>query len=74
MELRKRLSIKAENAKNNELINALAITFIHMTFVMKFAFLPTGGLCISPSFGGSVANANASTVSMIMFTIAVALP
>lgn len=44
------------------------IIFLHMTFVIKLTFLPTGGLCISPSFGGSVASANAPSVSIIMFT------
>lgn len=36
--------------------------------VMKLTFLPTGGLFIRPSFGGSVASAKAPRVSMIKFT------
>jgi len=39
-----------------------------MVFVMKLAPLPTGALFISPSFGGSVASANAPSVSIIMLT------
>lgn len=35
---------------------------------MKLTPLPTGGLFISPSFGGSVASANAPRVSIIMLT------
>lgn len=35
---------------------------------MKPTPLPTGGRFISPSFGGSVASANAPRVSMIRFT------
>lgn len=42
--------------------------FLHITPVMNFAFLPIGGLFINPSCGGSVANANAPNVSIIMFT------
>lgn len=35
---------------------------------MKLSFLFTGGLCIRPSFGGSVASASAPKVSIIRFT------
>lgn len=44
------------------------MTFLHMMLLMKFPFLPTGVLFISSLFGGSVANANAPRVSMIMLT------
>jgi hypothetical protein len=39
-----------------------------MAIVIKLTPLPTGGLFKSPSFGGSVANASAPRVSIIMFT------
>lgn len=42
--------------------------FLHITLLMKFPFLPTGALFIKSSFGGSVANASAPRVSMIMLT------
>jgi hypothetical protein len=42
--------------------------FLHITLLMKFPFLPTGDLFIKSSFGGSVANASAPRVSMIMLT------
>lgn len=42
--------------------------FLHMVLVMKLSFLRTGGLCIRPSFGGSVASASAPKVSIIRFT------
>lgn len=42
--------------------------FLHITLLMKFPFLPTGNLFIKSSFGGSVANASAPRVSMIMLT------
>lgn len=42
--------------------------FLHITLVMKFPFLPTGVLFIKSSLGGSVANARAPRVSMIMLT------
>lgn len=35
---------------------------------MKLPFLPTGGLFISSSLGGSVASASAPSVSIIIFT------
>uniref|UniRef100_A0A0A9F9H6 Secreted protein n=1 Tax=Arundo donax TaxID=35708 RepID=A0A0A9F9H6_ARUDO len=42
--------------------------FLHIMLLIKFPFLPTGDLFISSPFGGSVANANAPSVSMIMLT------
>lgn len=42
--------------------------FLHITLLMKFPFLPTGGLSIKSAVGGSVANARAPRVSMIMLT------
>ena len=42
--------------------------FLHMILVMNFTSLPTGGLFINPSCGGSVASAKAPRVSMIKFT------
>ena len=42
--------------------------FLHMGLVIKFVVLPTGGLSISPSLGGSVAKANAPRVSIIKLT------
>lgn len=44
------------------------IIFLHMVLVIKLTLLPTGGLFISASFGGSVANANAPRVSIIKLT------
>jgi len=44
------------------------IIFLHMAMVIKLTPLPTGGLFKRPSFGGSVANASAPRVSIIMFT------
>lgn len=44
------------------------IIFLHMVLVIKLTLLPTGGLFISPSLGGSVANANAPRVSIIKLT------
>ena len=35
---------------------------------MKLSFLRTGGLCIRPACGGSVASASAPRVSIIRFT------
>lgn len=42
--------------------------FLHITFVMNFPVLPTGSLFIKSSLGGSVANASAPSVSIIMLT------
>lgn len=42
--------------------------FLHIALVMKLAVLAIGGRFIKPSLGGSVARANAPSVSMIMFT------
>lgn len=42
--------------------------FLHMALVIKLTPLGIGGLCISPSFGGSVARAKAPRVSIIKFT------
>lgn len=42
--------------------------FLHMVDVMKLTSLPTGGLFISPSWGGSVASASAPKVSIIRLT------
>lgn len=42
--------------------------FLHMALVIKFSPQPTGGLFIISSFGGSVANAKAPSVSMIKLT------
>lgn len=42
--------------------------FLHITLLIKFPFLPTGARFINSSFGGSVANASAPSVSMIMLT------
>lgn len=39
-----------------------------MVLVIKLSFLPTGGLCIRPSCGGSVASASAPKVSIMRFT------
>lgn len=42
--------------------------FLHIVLLINFPVLPTGALCIKSSRGGSVANANAPKVSIIMFT------
>lgn len=42
--------------------------FLHITLLMKFPFRPTGNLFIKSSVGGSVANARAPSVSIIMLT------
>lgn len=42
--------------------------FLHITLLIKFPFLPTGGLFINSSLGGSVASASAPRVSIIMLT------
>lgn len=42
--------------------------FLHITLLMKFPFLPTGGRFIKAAFGGSVAKARAPSVSIIMLT------
>lgn len=42
--------------------------FLHMVLVMKLAVLAIGARFIKPSLGGSVARANAPSVSMIMLT------
>lgn len=42
--------------------------FLHMMLLMKFPFLPTGVRFMSSLLGGSVANASAPSVSMIMLT------
>lgn len=42
--------------------------FLHITLLMKFPFRQTGNLFIKSSVGGSVANASAPSVSIIMLT------